>query len=162
MGSKNSSGTPATEALDRAGVPHTMHGYHHDSRAASFGREAAAALGVDPARVYKTLLVDTGTTLAVGVVPVTRSLDLKALATVLGVKKVSMADPAQAERTTGMVVGGISPLGQKRSLPTVLDDSMQEYCTVLVSGGRRGLDVELAPADLARLVGATFAPISRP
>lgn len=158
---KQSTGTPATAALTKAGVPHTLHSYSHDPRAASFGLEAAAALGVDPARVFKTLLVDTGNGLAVGVVPVTCSLDLKSLAAALGVKKLVMADPAHAERSSGMVVGGISPLGQKRILPTVLDDSMQHHDTVLVSGGRRGLDVELAPGDLARLVDATFAPIGR-
>lgn len=162
MARQRASGTPATATLEAAGVEHTLHSYAHDPRADSFGLEAAAALGVDPQRVHKTLLVDTGASLAVGVVPVTCSLDLKAMAAALGAKKVVMANPAAAERSSGMVVGGISPIGQKRSLQTVLDDTMQGYSTVLVSGGRRGLDVELAPADLARLTGATFAPISRP
>lgn len=158
---KHSSGTPATAALEQAGVTHRLHGYHHDQRAESFGLEAAAALGVDASRVFKTLLVDTGNGLAVGVVPVTGSLDLKSLATALGVKKLSMADPTSAERSSGMVVGGISPVGQKKPLPTVLDTSMKRHKTVLVSGGRRGLDVELSPVDLARLTNATFASISR-
>lgn len=161
MGSTHSTGTPATAALEKAQVPHTLHSYHHDRRAESFGLEAAAALGVDPRRVYKTLVVDTGGGLAVGVVPVACSLDMRALAAALGVKKVVMADPAAAERSSGMVVGGISPVGQKRSLPTVLDASMQNHENVLVSGGRRGLDVELSPLDLAKLTNATFAPISR-
>ncbi|MGV8847416.1 Cys-tRNA(Pro) deacylase [Tessaracoccus sp.] len=158
---KRSPGTPATAALEHAAVPHTLHHYSHDPRAVSFGLEAAASLGVDPSRVYKTLLVDSGDGLAVGVVPVECSLDLKSLSAVLGVKKLVMADPARAERSSGMVLGGISPIGQKRPLPTVLDASMRNHETVLVSGGRRGLDVELTPADLARLVNATFAAISR-
>ncbi len=162
MGKKNGGGTPATRVLSRAGIAHDFHAYAHDPNASSFGLEAAQALGVDPARVYKTLLVDTGDGLAVGVVPVTGSLDLKALATALGVKKLVMADPSSAERSSGMVVGGISPIGQKKPLPTVLDTSMNRHKTVLVSGGRRGLDVELSPADLARLTNATFASISRP
>ncbi|RMB60323.1 Cys-tRNA(Pro) deacylase [Tessaracoccus antarcticus] len=157
-----SSGTPATVALEHAGVAHTVHAYEHNPRAESFGLEAAAALDVDPHRVFKTLLVDTGDGLAVGVVPVTGSLDVKALALALGVKKVAMAAPASAERSSGMVVGGISPIGQKRPLPTVLDSTMQQHGTVLVSGGRRGLDVELSPCDLAHLTNATFAQISRP
>ncbi len=161
MGIKGSVGTPATVALEHAAVPHTLHYYSHDPRAVSFGMEAAAALGVDPARLYKTLLVDSGDGLAVGVVPVEHSLDLKSLSVALGVKKLVMADPARAERSSGMVVGGISPIGQKRPLPTVLDASMHDHETVLVSGGRRGLDVELAPLDLALLVNGTFAAISR-
>lgn len=158
---RGATGTPATSALEKAGVAHTLHSYAHDPRAGSFGLEAAAVLGVDPGRVYKTLLVDTGDGLAVGVVPVRCSLDLKALALALGAKKVAMAAPGTAERSSGMVVGGISPLGQKRPLPTVLDVSMHAHATVLVSGGRRGLDVELPPCDLARLTAATFAAISR-
>lgn len=161
MGHTRSTGTAATVALDGADVPHTLHSYDHNPRAKSFGVEAAAVLGVDPGRIYKTLLVDTGDGLAVGVVPVSRSLDLKALAIALGVKKLVLADPRDAERSSGMVVGGISPIGQKRPLPTVLDDSMHHHATVLVSAGRRGLDVELTPADLARLTGANFAPIGR-
>lgn len=158
---KNASGTPATVALDRAKVAYTVHAYDHDPQAESFGLEAAAALGRSPDEVFKTLLVDTGSGLAVGVVPVNRQLDLKAMATALGAKRVVMADPATAERSSGMVVGGISPIGQRKQLPTVLDSTMTSMPTVLVSGGRRGLDVELDPRDLARLTGGVFADIAR-
>lgn len=154
-------GTPATVALHRAGIPYAVRAYEHDPAAESFGTEAASALGVEPSRVFKTLLVDTGSGLAVGVVPVDGTLDLKALAAALGAKKVALADPGAAERSSGYVVGGISPVGQKRALPTVVDDSAREHETVLVSGGRRGLDLELAPADLAAATGASFASIAR-
>ncbi len=153
--------TPATTVLAAAGITHTLHSYEHDPRTSSFGLEAAVALRVDAHRVFKTLLVNTGDSLAVGLVPVTRSLDLKAMASALGVKKLVMAEPAVAERSSGMVVGGISPIGQKRMLPTVLDQSMLLQATVLISAGRRGLDVELSPHDLAAMTKATFAPISR-
>jgi Cys-tRNA(Pro)/Cys-tRNA(Cys) deacylase len=148
-------------ALDRAGVPYTRHPYEHDPSAASYGLEAAAALAVDPARVFKTLLVDTGDGLAVGIVPVDRQLDLKALASALGVKAATMADVAAAERSTGYVVGGISPVGQRRALPTVIDETAHSFRTVYVSGGRRGFDVELAPSDLVAVTSAVRAPIAR-
>lgn len=154
-------GTPATVALTRAGIPYAVRAYEHDPAAESFGLEAAQALGVDPARVFKTLLVDTGSGLAVAIVPVDRTLDLKAMASALGVKKVVMADPGMAERSSGYVVGGISPVGQKRALPTVLDSSATEHETVLVSGGRRGLDLELHPADLVAVTRASTAPVAR-
>jgi Cys-tRNA(Pro)/Cys-tRNA(Cys) deacylase len=154
-------GTPATVALTRAGIPYAVRAYEHDPAAESFGLEAAQALGVDPARVFKTLLVDTGSGLAVAIVPVDRTLDLKAMASALGVKKVVMADPLAAERSSGYVVGGISPVGQKRALPTVLDSSAAEHETVLVSGGRRGLDLELHPADLVAVTRASTAPVAR-
>lgn len=154
-------GTPATAALTAAGVGFAVRAYDHDPAATAYGLEAAEALGVEPARVFKTLLVDTGSGLAVGIVPVDRQLDLKAVSAALGVKRVSMADPAVAERTTGYVVGGISPIGQKRALPTVLDDSALAHERVLVSGGRRGMDVELAPQDLLRVTAGTTAPIVR-
>lgn len=154
-------GTPATVALTRAEIAYAVRTYEHDPAAESFGLEAAQALGVEPGRVFKTLLVDTGDGLAVGLVPVDRTLDLKALAAALGVKKVSMADPVAAERSSGYVVGGISPIGQKRSLPTVIDDSANQHSTVLVSGGRRGLDLELTPVDLVRATGGSTAPIAR-
>jgi Cys-tRNA(Pro)/Cys-tRNA(Cys) deacylase len=154
-------GTPATVALTRAGLPYAVRAYEHDPAAESFGLEAAQALGVDPARVFKTLLVDTGSGLAVAIVPVDRTLDLKAMASALGVKKVVMADPLAAERSSGYVVGGISPVGQKRALPTVLDSSAAEHETVLVSGGRRGLDLELHPADLVAVTRASTAPVAR-
>lgn len=155
-------GTPATTALRRAEVPFTEHSYRHDPAAVSYGLEAAEALGVDPARVFKTLLVtlDDGSP-AVGMVPVDGSLDLKALAAALGAKRAAMADPAVAERITGYVRGGISPLGQRRRLRTVLDESAFGYHAILVSGGRRGFDVELAPTDLQRVTGAVRATIGR-
>jgi Cys-tRNA(Pro)/Cys-tRNA(Cys) deacylase len=156
-----SAATPATAALTAAGVAFTQLAYDHDPAAPSFGLEAAQALGLPAEQVFKTLLVDTGDGLAVGVVPVTGSLDLKALAAALGVKRVTMADPAAAERSSGMVVGGISPLGQRRALPTVVDESVDLFEVVYVSGGRRGLDVGLSPADLVRLTGATVADIAR-
>jgi Cys-tRNA(Pro)/Cys-tRNA(Cys) deacylase len=124
--------------------------------------EAATALGVDPRQVFKTLIADVDGALTVAVVPVEGQLDLKALAAAVGGKKAAMADPAAAERATGYVVGGISPLGQRRRLATVVDSSALEFPVVLVSAGRRGVDVELAPADLVRLTGARTAPIGRP
>ena len=161
MAKKGAGGTPATVALTRAGVPFTLHPYDHDPRAQSFGLEAAEALGVPPERVFKTLLADAGGRLVVGIVPVTGQLDLKALARAVGASKAVMADPAAAQRSTGYVVGGISPVGQRRPLPTVLDETATTPDTVVVSGGRRGLDIELAPADLVRVTGATTAPIGR-
>lgn len=155
-----SQGTPATAALAAAGVPFTLHPYTHDPSAASYGLEAAEVLGVEPSRVFKTLMVEVEGALAVGIVPVSGNLDLKAVAAALGAKKASMADPKAAERRTGYVLGGISPLGQRQQSPTVLDDSALAFDTVLVSGGRRGLDIELAPADLLRLTGALTARIS--
>ncbi|MGO0577870.1 Cys-tRNA(Pro) deacylase [Ornithinimicrobium panacihumi] len=154
-------GTPATVTLDRAGVPYEIRAYEHDPRATSYGLEAAEALGVEPARVFKTLLVDTDKGLGVTIVPVDTTVDLKAAAAALGAKKAAMADPAAAERTTGYVVGGISPLGQKKALPTVLDDSAREHATILVSGGKRGLDIELSPEALLTLVRGGYAAIAR-
>ncbi|HET7763369.1 MAG TPA: Cys-tRNA(Pro) deacylase [Phycicoccus sp.] len=154
-------GTPATAALTAAGVAFTVHPYDHDPAAPSYGAEAAEALGLPPEQVFKTLLVDTGSGLAVAVVPVVGSLDLKAVASALGVKKVAMADPSAAERATGMVLGGISPVGQKRALPTVVDETVHLFDVVYVSGGRRGLDVGLTPDDLVRLTSATVADIAR-
>ena len=162
MAKRTSSGTPATAALTAAGIPFTGHAYQHDPSTASFGLEAAEALGVEPDRVFKTLLADTDSGLVVGVVPVGGRIDLKALATAVGAKRAEMADPAVAERRTGYVVGGISPIGQKTRLPTVLDETAELYDTVFVSGGRRGLDIELAPADLIAVTSATVAPIARP
>lgn len=153
--------TPATLALDEAGVPYDGHPYEHDPDADSFGLEAAAVLGVEPERVFKTLLADVDGELIVGIVPVTARLHLKSLATAVGGKKASMADPAVAERRTGYVVGGISPIGQKRPHTTVLDETAELYDTIYVSGGRRGFDVELAPADLVRITSATLADIAR-
>ncbi len=154
-------GTPATVALDAAGVAFTVHAYEHDPAAASYGEEAAEAMGVSQDRVFKTLLADVDGTLTVGVVPVAARLDLKALAAAVGGKHAAMADPAAAERATGYVLGGISPLGQRKRLRTVLDDSALAHPTVYVSAGRRGLEVELAPRDLLTLTAATAAPIGR-
>ncbi|TDT78299.1 Cys-tRNA(Pro)/Cys-tRNA(Cys) deacylase [Arthrobacter sp. AG258] len=163
MARKNAfQGTPATAALTAAGVPFVLHPYIHDPGAGSYGAEAAAALGIDPSKVFKTLMVDVEGRLAVGIVPVSGTLDLKAMAAALGAKKASMADPAVAQRRTGYVVGGISPLGQRLPSPTVLDSSALRLETLLVSGGRRGLDIELAPADLIRLTDAVSAPIGSP
>jgi Cys-tRNA(Pro)/Cys-tRNA(Cys) deacylase len=154
-------GTPATVALTRAGIGFTLHEYEHDPRAASYGLEAAEALGLDPARVFKTLLADLDGTLVVAVVPVAGKLDLKALARALGGSKAVMADPRVAERATGYVTGGISPVGQKRPLRTVVDASATAYDVVYVSAGRRGLDLGIAPADLVTVTRATTAPIAR-
>lgn len=161
MARREASGTPATVALTAADLPFTQHAYEHDPSARSFGLEAAAVLGLPPEQVFKTLLVDTGTGLAVAVVPVAGSLDLKAMAAALGTKKVTMADPAVAERSSGYVVGGISPIGQKRPLPTVVDESAELFDVVYVSGGRRGLDLGLSPTDLVSVTGATVADIAR-
>jgi Cys-tRNA(Pro)/Cys-tRNA(Cys) deacylase len=156
-----SGGTPATVTLDRAGIAYEVRAYEHDPAATSYGLEAATALGVPPERVFKTLLVDTDKGLGVGIVPVDRLLDLKAVAAALGAKKATMADPAVAERVTGYVVGGISPVGQKKALPTVLDASALQHGTILVSGGKRGLDIELAPGDLVTVTRGSTAPIAR-
>lgn len=153
--------TPATIELTRLGIPFIVRGYDHDPAETDYGAEAAARLGVAAERVFKTLLADVDGALAVAVVPVSGRLDLKALAAALGGKRAAMADPALAERKTGYVVGGISPLGQRTRLQTVIDASAEALETVLVSGGRRGFDIELAPADLARATGARFAPIGR-
>lgn len=154
-------GTPATAALAAAGIPFTAHSYDHDPATTNFGREAASALELDPEQVFKTLLAEVDGSLVVGIVPVTGKLDLKALATAVGGKKAEMADPRLAERRTGYVVGGISPIGQKYVHPTVLDETAELFDTIFISGGRRGLDLELAPADLVRATGAVIAAIAR-
>ncbi|MBS2965575.1 Cys-tRNA(Pro) deacylase [Actinocrinis puniceicyclus] len=156
-----SKGTPATVALAAAEVKFEVHAYEHDPAAQSYGTEAAEAMGVAPQRVFKTLLADVDGKLVVAVVPVCGQLDLKALASAVGGKKAAMADPAAAERATGYVLGGISPLGQRKRLPTVVDRSALEHETVFCSAGRRGLEIELAPADLVRLTAARTAAIGR-
>jgi Cys-tRNA(Pro)/Cys-tRNA(Cys) deacylase len=157
---RGSTATPATAAAARAGIAHQVHAYEH-AAGRRFGEEAAAALGVDAARVHKTLVVRLSDGRhSIAVVPVAASLDLKAMAAALDAKQATMADPGEAERLTGYVVGGISPLGQKRRLPTVLDASAMAHPTVFVSAGRRGLELELAPGDLARLTDATIAVIA--
>ncbi|GAA3436225.1 Cys-tRNA(Pro) deacylase [Kutzneria kofuensis] len=153
-------GTPATALLAKRKVPYTLHSYDHDPRHESYGLEAAEALGIEAARVFKTLVAEVDGKLAVGVVPVTGQLDLKALAAALKGKKARMAEVAAAERATGYVAGGISPLGQKKRLPVVIDASAQGFDTVFCSAGRRGLEVELTPAALAELTGAVVAPIA--
>jgi len=154
-------GTPATVVLERAGVPFTRHTYRHEPGAASYGLEAAEALELDPAAVFKTLLAEVDGRLVVAVVPVTGQLDLKALAAALGGKRAQLAEPAAAERATGYVVGGISPLGQRKRLPSVLDESALALQTLYVSGGKRGFDLGLAPRDLVDLLDAVVAPIGR-
>jgi len=161
MARRTPGGTPATVALEKAAVSFTQHHYSHDPAAPSYGLEAAEQLGLDPAAVFKTLLAEVDGRLVVAIVPVSGQLDLKALASAVGGKRGRMADPAVAERTTGYVVGGISPLGQKKRLPTVVDDSAMSLEAVYVSGGKRGLDLGLAPADLVRLLDAVLAPVGR-
>lgn len=158
---KQSGGTPATTALAAAGVAFTVHEYAHDARAASYGDEAAQAMGIEPGRVFKTLFADVDGALVVGVVPVSGQLDLKALARAVEGRRAVMADPKAAERATGYVVGGISPLGQRRAHPTVVDETALDHDTVFVSAGRRGLEVEISPAELVRLTAARVAPIGR-
>ncbi|MGW1496571.1 Cys-tRNA(Pro) deacylase [Streptomyces sp. NPDC002402] len=159
--SATSGGTPATVALTAAGTAFTVHAYDHDPASASYGDEAAEALGIRPDRVFKTLVADVDGELTVAIVPVAGQLDLKALAAAVGAKRATMADPAAAERTTGYVRGGISPLGQRKRLRTVLDASASAHATICVSAGRRGLEVELSPSDLTSLTGAVLAPIGR-
>ncbi len=155
-------GTPATVALTVAGVRFTMHTYEHDPATPSYGVEAAEVLGLPHEQVFKTLLADVDGHLVVGIVPVTGKLDLKALADAVGGKKAVMVDPTVAERTTGYIVGGISPIGQKRSLMTVLDETALLHDLVYVSGGRRGFDLGLAPVDLVAQTKAVTAAIARP
>jgi len=160
---KHSGGTPATAALTRAGVPFTLHPYAHVDGERHFGDEATTALALDPFQVFKTLVVELagrGGALAVAVVPVARQLDLKAFAGALGAKSANMADAAAAQRSTGYVLGGISPVGQRTALPTVVDASAQTFATVFVSGGRRGLQVELSPADLVAVTTAQVVPVA--
>jgi Cys-tRNA(Pro)/Cys-tRNA(Cys) deacylase len=153
-------GTPATNLLTSKGVDFKAHEYSHDPNSTSFGLEAAEKLGVDPNRVFKTLIANVDESFAVAIVPVNQQVSLKSLARTLGAKRAVMADPAAAARLTGYVVGGISPLGQKRLLSTVIDQSANEFETILVSGGRRGFDIELSPQDLAELLSAVFAEIA--
>lgn len=149
-------GTPAVAAAERAGVAHRLHAYDHDPTAPSYGLEAAERLGVEATRVFKTLVADAGGTPVVAIVPVTAELDLRALG-----KRAALARPADAERLTGYVTGGISPLGQRRRLTTLLDESALAFDTIFVSAGRRGLEIELAPADLLALTGGQARPLVR-
>lgn len=152
--------TPAIDLLRKKRIAHSVHEYAHDPDTESYGLEAADKLGVDPARVFKTLVVTLDSRqLVVGIVPVTSLLNLKRMAKVSGAKKATMADPAEVQRATGYVLGGVSPLGQKKRLPTVIDSTAETFATVLVSAGRRGVDIELAPGDLIALLGARYADI---
>lgn len=154
--------TPAVDAVRRAGVRHTLHEYHHDPAHDAYGVEAAEALGLDPAMVVKTLIVEAEPPqLVVAMLPVHRQLDFKGLAGAVRAKRAALAAAAAAERATGYVVGGISPLGQRRRLLAVVDESVLTHDVVYVSGGRRGLEIALAPADLVRLTGAKVAQIAR-
>ena len=154
-------GTRATEVLTGLGIAHTLHRYRHDPRHPSYGQEASEALGVPPGQVFKTLVAEVDGQLTVAVVPVSGTLDLKALATAAGGKKAVLADPAKAEKASGYVTGGIAPIGLRRPLPVVVDQTVLDYPAVYCSAGQRGLEIELAPADLVAAAAATTAPIAR-
>lgn len=162
MAKKGGKGTPATVELTRAGVDFTLHTYEPDPQAESKGMDAAVGLGVDPSTVFKTLLARVDDALVVGVVPVDRQLDLKAIAAAAGGRKARMAEVAEAERSTGYVVGGISPIGQRKRLRTFVDVSVRRLDTMIVSAGRRGMQIELAPDDLVAVCDATVAEIAKP
>ena len=152
--------TPAVNTLNKLKVAFEIHEYHHDPNAQSYGLEAAEQLNQPPAKVFKTLVVeDSSGTLAVGIVPVNCELDLKAMASSLGAKKAKMANPEKVERTTGYVLGGVSPIGQKKKLKTVIDASAETQATVFVSGGKRGIDIELSPQDLIKATGGRYESI---
>lgn len=152
--------TPGINAAKKAKISHRIHEYQHDPASESFGTEAAEKMGVDPARVFKTLVVAIdGKDLAVGVVPVTSMLSMKLAAKAAGGKKAVMADKQDVQRSTGYVLGGVSPLGQKKRLKTFIDDSARSFDTIFVSAGRRGLEIELSPEDLAKLTAARFVPL---
>ena len=154
--------TPAISAIEKAQIGHRVHEYAHDPAAESYGLEAAEKLGISPQRVFKTLVVSSPEkNLAVAIVPVSTTLNLKRLARALGVKKAAMADAVEVQRSTGYVLGGISPIGQKKQLPTILDDSALQFPTIYVSAGRRGLEIELDPRDLLALIGANTASIGQ-
>lgn len=155
--------TPAVDQARKAGIEHHIHEYSHDPSSESYGTEAAEKLGIPQQQVFKTLVVSLDAkTLAVGIVPVCTTLNLKRIAKAAGAKKATMADPAEVERTTGYVLGGVSPLGQKKRLKTFIDASAIGFSTINVSAGRRGLEIELSPQDLATLCGADFAEIANP
>lgn len=154
--------TPAIEAAKAAGISYSIHEYRHNPKTKSYGLEAADKIGVSPTKIFKTLVVqsDRGV-LTVAIVPVLKSLDLKATAAALGVKKVQMADRALVQRATGYLIGGVSPLGQKKALTTLLDESASDHDQIYISGGRRGLDIAISPGDLIGICSATTVHISR-
>jgi len=152
--------TPAINLLKKRKTSHKVHSYQHDPNHPSFGLEASEKLGVPQERVFKTLVAELGDgSLAVAVIPVSQMLSMKQLAKSAGAKKAGMAEKKTVEKTTGYVLGGVSPLGQKKLLPTFLDDSAANFATIYVSAGRRGLDIELTPADLLQLTRGTLAPL---
>ncbi len=154
--------TPAIKLVKKARVPFVLHEYAHDPNIGAYGEEAAQKLGIASDQLFKTLVVSTDNRgMAVGVVPVSGKMDLKVIAKVMGVKKVEMAEKKQVERSTGYITGGISPLGQKKGLPTIIDASALDFDIIFVSAGRRGLQISLSPRDLARLTRATFNGISK-
>lgn len=152
--------TPATNTLDLAGVAYSVHSYAHDPRSTDYGMEAAHLLGIDPARMFKTLMLNSGRDFVVALVPVAALLDIKALGVLLGLKKLGMSDPVAAQRRTGYVVGGISPLGQRNHCPIVIDNSATQWSDIYVSAGRRGVSLQLAATDLAHVTEAQFAHIA--
>ncbi|HEX2902009.1 MAG TPA: Cys-tRNA(Pro) deacylase [Jatrophihabitans sp.] len=155
-----SGGTPATTVLDRARISYTTHPYRHDARAESYGEEAATQLGIDARQIFKTLIAAVDSDLVCAVVPVAGRLDLKALAAAVGGRRAELAEPAKAQRATGYVLGGISPLGHRSRLPVVVDASALDLTTMYVSAGKRGLQLGLAPADLIAAASASTAPIA--
>lgn len=155
--------TPGINLAKKSKITHKVHSYEHDPGAASYGLEAAEKLSINPRQVFKTLVVKLdGDTLAVGVVPVVEKLNMKLIAKAAGAKKAAMAEPAEVERTTGYVLGGVSPLGQKKRLKTFVDSSAKNLTTIFVSAGRRGLEIELSPLDLLNLVNGNFADLCQP
>lgn len=153
--------TPAIDLANHHKVAFTLHQYQHDPNTTSYGNEAAGMLGLEPSRVFKTLVVELDTNeLIVGIVPVSSTLNLKAIATSLKAKKASMADKRKVQNTTGYVIGGVSPIGQRKPLTTVIDSSANHFDTIFVSAGKRGLDIELSACDLAMLTSAMFAQIA--
>lgn len=155
--------TPATRLLDRNGVSYRLHSYEHTAAQGEYGIDASTQLGVPPEQIFKTLVAELDShALVVAIVPVTTRLHMKSLASAAGAKKAFMADRARVEKTTGYVVGGVSPLGQKKTLAMFIDACAQSFDTIFISGGRRGLEIELAPADLARLTNARFTALTGP